>query len=81
MEEQEKQAENKKLEIEGAVFDHFSKIKNFSETGISMINKAGKSNMKDIEEANKMADMIFREIDIIRDLLFDLEDLQDSKGI
>jgi hypothetical protein len=75
MEEQEKQAENKKLEIEGAVFDHFSKIKSFSETGISMINKSGKSNMKDIKEANKMADMMFREIDIIKDLLFDLEDL------
>jgi hypothetical protein len=81
MEEQEKQEKNKKLEIEGAVIDHFSKIKDFSETGISIMNKPGKTNMNDKNEANKLTDQIFREIDIIRDLLFDLEDLEESKSI
>jgi hypothetical protein len=74
MKEQINQGKRSKLDIENKIVEHFTKIKSLCDSGISSINKEGKSDFQDISNTNKLTDSIFQEIENIRDLLFELED-------
>jgi hypothetical protein len=61
------------------IIDHFSKIKELCDSGIAQIDNAGKSSAPDVETVSATLDTIFGEIDTLRDLLFEFEELFDSE--
>lgn len=74
MDEQSKQGDRKKVDIEGDIVNHFAKIKGLCDSASALINKAGQSNEDDISQVNELVDEIQYALEDIRDLLFELED-------
>jgi len=71
---QAKEDKKKRMDIEGDIIKHLSEIKSLSDSGASLIDKGGRSNEDDISKAFDLSDQIFEKLDVIRDLLFELED-------
>ncbi|MBM4135923.1 MAG: hypothetical protein FJ241_03735 [Nitrospira sp.] len=74
MEEQSRQENRKKVDIEGDIINHFSKVKGLCDSVSALINKGGQSTEDDITKANEITDEIQYALEDIRDLLFELED-------
>ena len=78
--------ENKRQmkEVEKEIIDHFSKIKSFCDSGISKITTPEESQitedsvMEKISSVEELGLTIQDELEEIRDLLYELEDIQFS---
>jgi predicted house-cleaning noncanonical NTP pyrophosphatase (MazG superfamily) len=82
MEEQEqkqkKPGEKTKVDIETDIVNRFSKVKETCDSCIALINKEGKSPSLDITQTDDLIYQMQDELDEIRDLLFDMEESEES---